>query len=505
MPELVVFPIVKWKLHLLLAFAQERDLIISMYRFTVLYERKSLVAADGSRDCACPTGSQVADSVPVLSNEVVQSHPYHHLLLTPEYTLAFRPSHSRVVVLNRSALDFLERLRTPQTLYHLDEEERDAAQQLYAAGLLQIAGQEPAPPPPPDELVAWLHVTNACNLRCSYCYIDKTDEAMSAETGVAAIDTVLRTAHLHGYRKVSLKYAGGEASLNLSRVAAMQRYARKQARAGGIELRGVVLSNGVGLTRTKLECIRDLGLHLMISLDGLPEFHDVQRPRRGGQGSFTAVRAAIERAKDLGLPLTVSVTVTGASVDGLPAIVGWLLEREIHFSLNFYRECDAGAGTAALQLDAERLIAGMRAAYQVVAQRLPRYSLLGCLLDRTNAGAAHTRTCVVGENYLVIDHHGRVAKCQMELARPVTTVREHDPLTVIRQDQTGVQNLPVDQKEGCRACAWKYWCAGGCAVAAFRTTGRYDIQSPNCEIYQALFPELLRLEGLRLLHWAQRA
>lgn len=473
-------------------------------RFTVLYTIGDPDSSLRDCDCACSSGLPRTDLRTYGVDMVLQNDGRCvRVPLTPGYTLAFAPSHSRIAVLNAAALDLLDRFRCPQSLVDLDDDERTAVQHLYAAGLLQVAGQEPAPPPPPDELVAWLHVTNACNLRCTYCYIDKTDAAMSRETGLAAIDTVLRTAQLHGYRAVSLKYAGGEASLNLPLVTEMQRYAQEQAQTRGISVRGVVLSNGVGLTRQKLQCIRDIGLHLMISLDGPQELHDAQRPRRGGQGSFTSVIASIELAKELGLALTVSVTVTGASVDGLPIILAWLLEREIHFSLNFYRECDTSASVTSLKLDEQRLITGMRAAYQVIEQRLPRYSLLGCLLDRVNLGVPHQRTCVVGENYLVIDHAGNVAKCQMEINRPVTTIREPDPLTLMRLDQAGVQNLPVDAKTGCRDCEWKYWCAGGCAVATFRATGRYDVQSPNCAIYQALFPEVIRLEGLRLLRWAQ--
>jgi uncharacterized protein len=59
----------------------------------------------------------------------------------------------------------------------------------------------------------------------------------------------------------------------------------------------------------------------------------------------------------------------------------------------------------------------------------------------------------------------------------------------------------VDEKEGCRDCTWRYWCSGGCPVATFRATGRYDIKSPNCAIYKAIYPEALRLEGLRLLKY----
>jgi uncharacterized protein len=36
---------------------------------------------------------------------------------------------------------------------------------------------------------------------------------------------------------------------------------------------------------------------------------------------------------------------------------------------------------------------------------------------------------------------------------------------------------------------------------AYRKTGRYDAKSPNCEIYKSLFPEVIRMEGLRLLNY----
>ena len=54
---------------------------------------------------------------------------------------------------------------------------------------------------------------------------------------------------------------------------------------------------------------------------------------------------------------------------------------------------------------------------------------------------------------------------------------------------------------GCRDCEWKYWCAGGCPLTTYRATGRYDVKSPNCNIYKAIYPQAMRLEGLRLLKY----
>ncbi|NJO07950.1 MAG: SPASM domain-containing protein [Chloroflexaceae bacterium] len=109
-----------------------------------------------------------------------------------------------------------------------------------------------------------------------------------------------------------------------------------------------------------------------------------------------------------------------------------------------------------------------------------------------------TTTCPVGAHYLVIDHQGNIAKCQMDIAHPVTSIAAADPLGAVRADQQRVQNVSVDQKEGCQSCEWRYWCAGGCPLVTHQATGRYDVQSPLCGVYRALFPDIIRLEGLRL-------
>lgn len=472
----------------------------------IIAQPDAAAARSSDCDCACaatplPHPGELWD----VHTPLVRAAGQRELALDDEFAVAFVPSASRVAVLNRAAQRLLARFATPTRPDALTPENRTPARQLAALGLIGCVGRAPAPPPPPAELSAWLHVTNACNLRCTYCYVEKTDETMADETGFAAADMILRTARRHGYRAIYLKYAGGEASLNLPLVEQIHAYMTAQAAPLGIGVAGVVLSNGVGLTTHKLRRIHSLGLRLMISLDGPRAYHDAQRPRAGGQGSFDAACASVERAQALGLDLTVSITITGASAQGVAELVAWLLARRVHFSLNFYRECDASARRDELQIQEQRIIEAMEAAYRAIARDLPAYSLLGCLLDRANLAAPHQQPCAAGRDYLVIGHRGDVAACQMEISRPVTTIWDNDPLLAIRLDAVGLQNPPVEEKAGCRDCAWRLWCAGGCPLATFRATGRYDVRSPNCAIYQALYPQVIRLEGLRLLKYASAA
>ncbi len=353
----------------------------------------------------------------------------------------------------------------------------------------------------PAALTAWLHLTDRCNLRCDYCYLPHVREDMSAETGRAAIDATFRSALANGLQEVKLKYAGGEPLLRFPLLVELHQYARSQAETLGIALQGVVLSNGTLLTDSLASTLYSLDLRLMISLDGLGRYHDAHRRYAGGRGTFADVAEAVDLALAHGLTPSISVTVSSRTAEGLPELMAWILERDLPFSLNFYRENEFSASHEDLRLDEEKIIAGMLAAFKVIEANLPRRPFLGGIVDRANLSIGHTHTCGVGQNYLVFDQNGQVAKCQMQMQRPVTDVPAADPLALVRADRLGVQNVSVEEKDGCRDCQWKYWCAGGCPLATYRATGRYDVKSPNCNIYRALFPEALRLEGLRLLKY----
>ena len=236
-------------------------------------------------------------------------------------------------------------------------------------------------------------------------------------------------------------------------------------------------------------------MRLMISLDGMGEVHDKMRPFKNGEGSFQAVSQTINQILlPNGIVPILSVTITQQNAAGAADTVRWALERDLPVSLNFYRHKPNSAQELAAEENA--LIEGMLAAYKIYEEILPARPFLNGLLDRVQAGEHH-HTCGVGLSYLVIGHTGALAQCQMLLDQPVSLSLTDD---LLAQVQAGpLHNLPVEQKEGCRTCVYRYRCSGGCPLETQRASGRWDVPSPNCRIYQTLLPHALRLEGLRLL------
>lgn len=470
----------------------------------IIFAKESVTVTTGQCD-ACPSTLSLSMEKNPLDIASKYFLPPHSVLidLDKDFRIISREDMPYPVVLNESGWRISSQFRIPSTLNDLafDSAKRDFLAQSVSTGLLRSTDMLMQLTEQAGPLVAWIHMTDKCNLRCSYCYLPHIREDLSFETGKAVIESIFRSAVLHGYREVKLKYAGGEPLLNFPLILELNALAASFAERGGISLDSVVLSNGTLLTSDIAIAMRHAGIRLMISLDGVGDIHDIHRPYAGGRSSFGDVSRAVSIALGCGLVPDISITISSQTVIGLSDLLGWVLERDLPFSLNFYRDNPFSLPAASLGMEDEQIIDGMLAAYKIIEVNLPRRSLFASMTDRANLATPHLRTCGVGQNYLVFDQNGQVSKCQMHIHKPITNIHAVDPLALIRTDQIGIQNLSVEEKEGCKACEWKQWCTGGCPLATHRATGRYDVKSPNCNIYKALFPEALRLEGLRLLKY----
>lgn len=445
-------------------------------------------------DCAC------AGSIGSREPARVVNAPYAQLpgVLTDALPqgchLAFSPyAPDGPAVLNDAAWARWQDFQRPQPL------SQPVDQQLAAQNLITPAGRSPqARATEPETLTAWLHVTNACNLDCPYCYVQKSSAHMSADIGRRAVEAVFRSAQVHGFKQVKLKYAGGEAALHFKRVRELHAHARHLSDTTGLGLKAVVLSNGTYWSDDDVDWLIDNRVKLMISLDGVGALHDRLRPDKHGGATFERVAHTIDEVLlPRGVRPDITVTITRLNAAGAAEAVKWaMIDRGLPLSLNFYRQPIGRSTPEELALEESIIIEGMLAAYRVIESHLPTQPFFNGLLDRVQGGA-HAHTCGVGQSYIVISHTGQIAQCQMQLDQPVSADLGDDVLKLVAAGP--LHNLSVETKTGCRDCTYRYYCSGGCPLETYRATGRWDVSSPNCRIYQALLPEALRLESLRLM------
>ena len=479
--------------------------------------------SDCDCDCACPENygpafyqSKLAAGWAEAASSGEPGFALHERLYTHplgDYTLAVPPDGPGVMVIDRQAAELLRCVQEKRSLQALQGRWPEGALRQAAALFLAMGIFQPRPssarlPAPaaahPQQLAAWLHLTSRCTLSCPYCYVAPAAERMTSATARQSVTALFQAAQRHGYAAIKLKYAGGEPSLNFAALQAAQLQAELLSQENGILLQSVLLTNGVRLSHRQIEFLAQHHIRVTVSLDGLGQVQSVQRPLAQGQeASFPLVERTLYNLQEAGLRPGVMVTLTRRNLPGLPELVTYLLERNLHFSLNFYRPTGPSAeALQALMSPPQELIASLRRTYQVIEGRLPRYSLLSSLSDRADLLTPRAHTCGVGRNYLVIGSQGQIAKCQMELGQWVTGIWAADPLAVVWEDQAGLQG-PAVSAEQCKDCPWVTRCTGGCPRLTRQYSGSYAAPSPYCEVYQAILPEIARLEGLRMLRYEQ--
>ncbi|AUI67742.1 radical SAM/SPASM domain-containing protein [Beggiatoa leptomitoformis] len=452
-------------------------------------------------DCACSEATLTSFETKNYSSDTqfTAIKDNYFTKLNDEFYLGFSPyAPAGPSVLNQEAFERYQCfLQSPQPI-SLEIDKQFAQQNL----IVPLNHTPEISDTAPSQLSVWLHVTNACNLDCAYCYIQKSSEYMDEDIGKQTIDKLFAIAQTQQFKHLRLKYAGGEALLHFKFIKKIHEYAQKIAQKEQITLSAVILSNGVAITPQMANWLKQEDIKLMISIDGIGTVHDEQRPDKRGKGSFQRIQKTIyEILLPLEIKPEISITVTGINANFIANVVEWALHNKLVFHLNLYRHPSIFPTPLLkenLTLEQQHVINGIRAAYKVIEENLPNYPFLNNLLDKMQS-TAHTHTCGVGKNYVVVDHHGQFSQCQMQINQTIPSKLATAIAVLPTLATSTIRNLPIQDKTDCQTCEFRYRCTGGCPIETHRVTGRWDIKSPHCNIYKTLYPEALRLEGLRLL------
>jgi len=175
-----------------------------------------------------------------------------------------------------------------------------------------------------------LYLTEKCNLACPYCFVpDKTQESMDFQIGRAAIDL----AFWCHYKPVPLNVAffGGEPLLEQDMLKEMVCYSKVCSRKQGVETTFSLVTNGTLVSEPLADYLSENGFSVVVSLDGIGEYHDKNRPFKNGTPSFSRVRDGLLslRARLTTDLLRVHACVTPQNVDGMAPLAEWLIQHGI--------------------------------------------------------------------------------------------------------------------------------------------------------------------------------
>lgn len=127
-----------------------------------------------------------------------------------------------------------------------------------------------------------LDITDGCNLGCPYCFknLDKPNN-MSVETAKDAIEWLIRASGAS--ESISVNFMGGEPTLRFKAMKEIVRWGRRRAKAAGKSVYFSFTSNMTLWDDVIRRWVDDNGLGVLMSVDGIPEMQDAQRPSKSGK------------------------------------------------------------------------------------------------------------------------------------------------------------------------------------------------------------------------------
>ena len=334
----------------------------------------------------------------------------------------------------------------------------------------------------------YLLLTDACNLRCRYCFEDAPDRSENFRPQQMTDETIVRSIDLfaavtsrfgnHDKRKIIHLY-GGEPLLNKAGVRRSIETVRSLKTNGGLptDVAMTIVTNGTKVTQEDAALFAENGVTVGLSLDGPPDITDLYRIRRkSGVPVSELVAKAFDILKKNGVKVGLSVTMTPEAIERFDEFLEFFTKGRfgaadgislnlLHYTPHVRFPDDYYTKALACQIKAfqrfreigmyeERVMRKARA----FADQQPIYADCG----------------IVG-NQLVIAPDGLVGVCQDYVKPrkyfPCSVYEPVDHAVLIESLFAGWRDRSPFYMGQCHGCFALGICGGGCPASAEQKTG----------------------------------
>ena len=164
-------------------------------------------------------------------------------------------------------------------------------------------------------------LTHSCHLNCEYCKVKKYNANINEETLYKSIDLLFSSSK----RDLQLQFFGGEPLMKFNLIMSAVSYAEKLRKETGKNIQFVLTTNGIELTKEKLDYFKKHNFIIEFSFDGDIETQLKNRKSVSGRNYYSIVEENLKKLNESGIQYyTISVV--------MPKDVSKLYENIIHLA-----------------------------------------------------------------------------------------------------------------------------------------------------------------------------
>lgn len=324
-----------------------------------------------------------------------------------------------------------------------------------------------------------LHLTDSCNLDCSYCYYknNRQESNMTFDTARKAVDFLIDIARKYGDTFLNITYFGGEPLLQYELIRRTVEYCEF---IENFEFRHGINTNGTLLTDEILDYLEEKHFTTYISIDGTETVHDRNRPTKRGEGSFASIRPHLDRLARMGAHAEKVIAVN--TIDNTYDSVVFLQNLGFHHTIVAPDFNDPQWNRAHFERLEKQYLRLSELFYK--AQKRNKNFSINLFSDKIQGHLAKVSLkktiCNIGERIYAVDARENIFPCTRFISNTDdqyvmgTLDGGFDPKRVLK-----IRNYHLDDKAQCRECTIKDRCFGnGCGCTSYYTTGSIEGISP---------------------------
>ncbi len=354
-----------------------------------------------------------------------------------------------------------------------------------------------------NSLSLWIHLTNQCNFRCTYCFVEKNNLTFSEEKIDKLFNTLIPLQEKYRFQTIKLLIAGGEPLTKFSLIEYIAEKAILYNKKYALPVNLAIITNGSLITKEYARFFKEKHIKVGVSLDGIGESNDQARIFPDGRGTFKYTERGIQILQENGVPFNISTTITANNIYKLHTLVLYCLKRKIPLSLELYAKLNDLTKEDVITNDV-RFVKQYKKIIATVYRYYANHGMYYSPLKHNNLlhplrilHHSYYESCLGGLNYFSVYPDGTIRYCAASSVA-LANLDNNDFVKEARKNYLILfKNARVDDIDECRQCRWRYNCAGGCKLERVQINKKAP--SVKCGIYKKLIPFIINLEAKRII------